>query len=436
MSFFLRSALLVGLLLFIDWYFFQAVATLTRNFTGTKKTLVTWLYWGFTAFSLLVTLTPLVIPFQQWPKFARVYLVSLVLIVCISKLVGVVFVLLDDIVRGGRIGWAWLAERLSSRPLHGGEPISRMDFLNQLALVAASVPFVSFLYGMARGAFNYTVHHVAVPLANLPDAFNGLKILHISDIHIGSFTSAEPLERAVEIISAQKPDVVFFTGDLVNNEATETNGFLPTLRKIQAPMGVFSSIGNHDYGDYVSWPSPEEKRSNFEQLKRVHAEAGWTLLMNEHRVLERDGPQGTEKIAVLGIENWGAAMNFPKRGDLRKAVTGTDGLPVKLLLSHDPSHWDAQVTKEFPDVDVMFSGHTHGAQFGVEIPGFRWSPVQYFYKQWAGLYKRNDNASGRVQYLYVNRGLGFLGYPGRVGISPEITVMTLQKMEQKAEQKA
>jgi predicted MPP superfamily phosphohydrolase len=427
MSFFFRSALLIGLLLFVDWYFFQAVATVTRNLSGAKKTFVTWLYWGFTAFSVLVALSPLVIPFQQWPKFVRVYLVSLVLIVFISKFVGVIFVLLDDVIRGGRMGWNWLAERFWPRPHHEGTPISRMDFLNQVALVAASVPFVSFLYGMARGAFNYTIHQVTVPLAHLPAAFNGLKILHISDIHIGSFTSPEPLERAVALINAQKPDVVFFTGDLVNNEAAEADGFLPTLKKIQAPMGVFSSIGNHDYGDYVAWPSPEEKRENFEQLKRVHADAGWTLLMNEHRVLERDGVSGVEKIAILGVENWGAAMNFPKRGDLRKAVHGTEELPVKLLLSHDPSHWDAQVTKEFLDVDVMFSGHTHGAQFGVEIPGFRWSPVQYFYKQWAGLYKRNEAASGRTQYLYVNRGLGFLGYPGRVGISPEITVMTLQK---------
>jgi uncharacterized protein len=466
MSFFLRTALLAAILLALDWYFFQAISTLMRNLSQGKRSAITWAYWSLTALSVLLVLLPLVYPYQYWHKTFRVYLVAVVVLFAISKLVGVLFLLVDDVVRLGRYAWqafsqwrspdAASATNISSAPsAPPTNTISRLDFLSQIAVGAAFVPFASLLYGMVRGAFQYTVRPVSVSLPNLPASFDGLKIVHISDIHIGSFSSSEPLEKAVSLINAQKPDVVFFTGDLVNNEARETDGFLSTLRKITAPLGVFSTIGNHDYGDYVQWESAAKKKENFERLKAVHAEVGWRLLMNEHVVLERSTTEHStdqkpapersaadeqarkkesskETIAVIGIENWGAAMNFPKRGDLAKAHAGTDKHPVKLLLSHDPSHWDAQVRKQFPDVDVTFSGHTHGAQFGVEIPGFRWSPVQYFYKQWAGLYRQaqereQERPQERPQYLYVNRGLGFLGYPGRVGILPEITVMTLKR---------
>ncbi len=424
MSFSLRLLMLVGIVLFIDWYFFQAVSTVFKNLTGTKRTALNVAYWSLTAFSVTLALTPFVYPWAQWSKFAKVYLVSFVLIMAISKIVGLVFLFLDDGIRVVR----WIASYIikpssnavsgvSLEPLENVHKISRLEFLNQIALIAAAVPFVSFLYGMVRGAYQYTVHRVDVALPNLPVGFHGLKIVQISDLHVGSFNSPEPLEKAIAIVNAQKPDVIFFTGDLVNNEASETNGLLDTLRKIQAPMGVFSTIGNHDYGDYISWDSPDAKRTNFERLKAVHGELGWRLLMNEHVALEKNG----DTIALIGVENWSASMSFPKRGNLSQAIAGSESHPVKILLSHDPTHWDAQVRKDFQDVDITFSGHTHGAQFGIEIPGFRWSPVQYVYKQWAGLYQ-----SGK-QYLYVNRGLGFLGYPGRVGISPEITVMTLNK---------
>jgi predicted MPP superfamily phosphohydrolase len=442
MTFVLRTALLAAFVFAIDWYFFQAVSTVFRSLSATKRAVLFWIYWGFTALSLLMIILPLLYPFQYWPKGLRVYAVSLVMVVMLSKIVGILFVAIDDIIRLVRWLWQLIAAKIRSAPaftqptdaVQNTTPvITRWEFLNQVALGVALLPMASLLYGMVRGAFNYTVHNVNVPLPHLPEEFDGLKIVHISDLHLGSFTSPEPLQKAVSIIKAQNPDVIFFTGDLVNNEAQETAPFMDILRSISAPMGVFSTIGNHDYGDYMQWDSIESKRQNFQRLQRVHAEVGWTLLMNEHRVLERNGAQ----IAILGVENWGAAMNFPKRGDLSKAYQGTEKHTVKLLLSHDPSHWNAQVTQDFPDIDITFSGHTHGAQFGVEIPGFRWSPVQYFYKQWAGLYRQEyaashnkmpDNDSGRTaQYLYVNRGLGFLGYPGRVGISPEITVLTLHK---------
>ncbi|MCU0426148.1 MAG: metallophosphoesterase [Candidatus Kapabacteria bacterium] len=418
MSFLLRSFLLLGIILALDWYFFHAVSHSIRSLSPGKRSFITWLYWSLTALTLVLLLLPLVYPYQYWSQFIRVYLVSFVLIIGISKLVGSLFLLVDDVLRIGE--WAWLkitAWRGAPHLAQGLPPITRKQFLTNLALVAAALPFSSFLYGMVRGAFNYKVHRVNIKLPNLPKAFEGFKIVQISDIHIGSFVSSEPLERAFELVNAQKPDVIFFTGDLVNNLSSEVDPHLETLKKLRAEHGIFSTIGNHDYGDYVQWESKEAKRENFERLKHLHREAGWRLLMNEHHIIERE----ESHLAVIGIENWGAAMNFPKRGDLAKAHAGTEKANVKLLLSHDPSHWEAQVRKQFPDVDVMFSGHTHGAQFGVEIPGFRWSPVQYFYKQWAGLYQQGK------QYLYVNRGLGFLGYPGRVGISPEITVVELSR---------
>jgi predicted MPP superfamily phosphohydrolase len=213
----------------------------------------------------------------------------------------------------------------------------------------------------------------------------------------------------------QEPDLVFFTGDLVNNVATEMDGFIDVFSNIKAPLGVFSILGNHDYGDYVKWPSKDAKEANLNRLKEIHGEMGWRLLLNENVTIEKDG----DTIALIGIENWGAKGNFSRYGDLQKAYEGTTSHPFKILLSHDPSHWEAQVCKDYKDIDLMFSGHTHGMQFGVEIPGFRWSPVQYMYKHWAGVYRSSN------QKLYVNRGFGFLGYPGRVGILPEITLIEL-----------
>ncbi len=217
------------------------------------------------------------------------------------------------------------------------------------------------------------------------------------------------------MIIKQKPDLILFTGDLVNDRADEMKDYMDVFGRLNAPMGVYSSLGNHDYGDYVAWPSKEAKIENLERLKQVHAHLGWRLLMNEHVLLEKSGQQ----IAVLGIENWGAKGRFPKYGKMSEAYPGTENIPFKILLSHDPSHWDAEVKVKYPDIDLMLAGHTHGMQFGLENPYFKWSPVQWMYKQWAGLYEEGK------QKLYVNRGYGFIGYPGRVGILPEITLIEL-----------
>ena len=406
------------IILLIDLYFYQAVSTIMKGATDAKRNLVFYIYVGFSALAVLTVLTPLAFPFQDWPKFFKIYFLAFILIILLSKIIGSVFLLVDDIIRFCRWMISYFIKPSSAdAAIHTGNThaISRLKFLNYLALGMAALPFAGFVYGMVRGAFNYTIHRVKVVLPNLPSEFNGLKIVQISDIHSGSFSSTKHVEDAIDMILKQQPDVIFFTGDLVNNEATEMKPFMNVLNKLKAPLGVFSTLGNHDYGDYIMWETPEAKQKNLRDLKDIHAQLGWRLLMNEHVPLTK----GDASIALLGVENWGGNLNFPKYGDLKKAHTGTEKYPVKLLLSHDPSHWDKQVRPQFPDIDITFSGHTHGFQMGIEIPGWKWSPSKYFYKEWAGLYQNSN------QYVYVNRGLGFLGYPGRVGISPEITVMEL-----------
>lgn len=418
MSIALRILFIGILLIFIDLYFYQALRTIMIGSSIARRNLVFYIYWGFTLFSFLLFLMPTFIPFQDWPKIVRVYLFAFVFMVLISKIIGSVFIAMDDIIRLFRwIGsfFTKAPETVAGETVQNPHAISRLKFLSYVAVGMAALPFASFVYGMVKGAFDYKVHRLKVVLPNLPDAFNGLRIVQISDIHSGSFVSTSPLEEAVRIVNEQKADIVFFTGDLVNDRAVEVEPHMAALSKIKAPMGVYSTLGNHDYGDYATWDSAEAKRNNLEDLKKKHAQLGWKLMMNEHVALER----GEDKIALIGIENWGGNLNFPKYGDMKKAYAGAENYPVKLLLSHDPSHWDKQVRLEYKDIDITFSGHTHGFQFGIEIPGFRWSPSQYVYKEWAGLYTQEN------QHIYVNRGLGFLGYPGRVGILPEITVMEL-----------
>lgn len=402
------------LLLLVDWYFYQAIITVLKESSAFRKSASAYIYWGFTIFTFLLFLTPSFISLADWPKYIRVYLFALVIMVAVSKIIGSMFLATDDIIRLFR----WIGSYFTTKTeivVENAHRISRLKFLSQIALGMTALPLAGFIYGMVRGAFDYKIHPIKVTLPNLPSAFNGLKIIQISDIHSGSFVSTAHLEEAVKIIEREKPDLIFFTGDLVNDRASETDLYIEVLSKIKAPLGVFSTLGNHDYGDYVTWCSPEAKAENLNNLKNVHAQVGWKLLMNEHIPIKI----GEDEIAIIGIENWGGSFHFPKYGDLKKAHSGTEKYPVKLLLSHDPSHWDLQVKEDYKDIDITFSGHTHGGQFGIEIPGFRWSPSQYAYKQWAGLYSHQD------QHLYVNRGLGFLGYPGRVGISPEITVMEL-----------
>lgn len=330
----------------------------------------------------------------------------------ILKLLVGVFLALDDLKRV--LFWAssffFTKEDMPSIVSNG---MSRSEFIQKTGLLFGGALFGTFIYGMSN-RYRYNVKQVEIGFANLPKAFKGLRIVHISDIHSGSFNNEVAVQRGVDLINQQNPDIIFFTGDLVNNRSAEMEGYIQVFKQLKARMGVYSIFGNHDYGDYVEWESPEAKEKNLAYLKQIHKALGWRLLLNENEVLELDGDQ----IALIGVENT-SAKGFHSYGDLARAYNGVGHLPFKILLSHDPSHWDGQVRPEYGDIDLMLSGHTHGMQFGIDLSWLKWSPVQYMYKQWAGLYQEG------TQYLYVNRGFGFLGYPGRVGMLPEITVLKL-----------
>lgn len=405
----IRFLIILLILLAVDLYFYQAVKTVSSGLSSEKRNLVNYIYWTLCALLYAMLLIAAIVGQHNIPKLFRTYIFSFFIIMELSKILGIIFLLFDDVYRFVRFATESITKKNTDRD------IGRLKFLSIIAIGISAIPFISLVRGMFTGAYNYQVRKIKMRLKNLPEEFEGLKIVQISDIHTGSFLDTKHLNEAFDLILEQKPDIIFFTGDLVNDVASETIGFEDVYKKLKAPLGVFSTLGNHDYGDYTTWETAEAKIANLEQLKSVHHQAGWKLLMNENHLIERNGKQ----LAIIGIENWGANLRFPKYGKLDQAVVGTENAAVKLLLSHDPSHWEGEVIPKYAHIDVMFAGHTHGMQFGIEIPGFKWSPAQYIYKQWAGHYENGN------QQLYVNRGLGFLGYPGRVGILPEITTFEL-----------
>lgn len=412
---FIRFLIFFSLIAFVEFYFLSGVKAFVRDFSPHRRHVILYIAYGFTGLSLLIGLVSLFYPPQNWNTFFR-YVSSAVLILAVCKLLGISFLIIDDIFRLFRWLFSLFVER-KEEVMEAGKGIPRLKFLAQLAVGFTVIPAIGFIYGMVRGAYKYRVHNVKLSFPNLPEEFHGFKIVQLSDIHVGSFVNDKGLEKAFNIVEQQKADLILFTGDLVNNVASETEGYDQQFKRLNATHGVYSVLGNHDYGDYVQWESEVAKSENLKKLKQKHAEYGWKLLMNEHVALQKNG----QSIALLGIENWGGNMRFPRYGKMKEAHEGTEQYPFKILMSHDPSHWDMQVLLDYPDVDLTLSGHTHGLQFGIEIPGFKWSPVKYLYKNWAGLYKKDS------QYLYVNRGLGFIGYPGRLGIWPEITVIELNR---------
>jgi uncharacterized protein len=411
----LMTLLVISILfLLIDYYVFQAILTVSKSWSPVWRSVIRYGFWVPTVLGILAS---------SWWAFGDPYKVSAqtrtlifsgLVGIYFSKLFAVAVLFVDDFQRGVK----WVANffyKGSSGELPG-VAIPRSEFLSKTALIAASIPFGTMAYGILSGAHDYRVRRTTVYLPDLPKAFDGMKIGQLSDIHAGSFFNKTAVMGGVEMMMKEKPDAIFFTGDLVNNQTEEVKEYIDVFNKLKAPLGVYSVTGNHDYGDYHQWKSVAEKQANFKDLIEAHRLMGFNLLMNEHRFLETAG----EKIAVLGIENWGGGR-FPKYGNLEQAHAGTAEAPVKLLLSHDPSHWDAQVRPLYPDIDIAFAGHTHGFQLGVELGGFKWSPSQYAYKQWAGLYQEGS------QYLYVNRGFGYLGYPGRIGMPPELTILELKR---------
>ncbi len=400
------------LLVAFDFYIYKAVLNIYPNWSDKKQRGFKFVWFGYTAILLIGVFISLSfsIPLAIRTVFLVAYFITFV-----TKLVWCIILFVDDIRRGTifvkrKVASCDVKEELEK------ETIPRSEFLVKAGMAVAAVPFASLSWGVVSGAYDYRVRKQVLHFENLPSEFDGITIAQISDVHSGSFYNKKAVLGGVEMLLQQKPDMAFFTGDLVNGRAVEMRDYQDIFSKIKAPLGVYSVLGNHDYGMYENWPTEAARNKNIADVKKTHALMGWDLLMNENRRIKVDGAE----IGVLGIENWGTGR-FPKLGKMDEAVKNTDDLPVKLLLSHDPSHWRAEVLEKYPQIDASFAGHTHGAQFGVESEYVKWSPVQYIYNEWDGLYKEGK------QQLYVNVGYGFLGYPGRVGILPEITIFELRK---------
>jgi predicted MPP superfamily phosphohydrolase len=404
----MRQIIIIIIFLLFEWYAFQAIRTATKN------QWIQGIFWvvGFLAMANIVYQFSTGNKSQNLNPI-RNYAIGFIMTLLVFDIFLILFLFGEDIIRF----FYGIGRKLFSNEKAITFFPGRRKMVSQIALGVAAVPFFGMIYGMIRGKYDYRVISHTLTFPDLPQAFDGFKITQISDIHSGSLDNPEKIKYAVDLINQQKSEVILFTGDLVNNEAREMLPWMDTFSKLSAPMGVFSILGNHDYGDYISWESEQLKEDNLNHLKQIQKELGFDLLLNEHRYFEKDG----EKIALVGIENWGAG-GFKKAGDLQKAVEGLTNEEFKILLSHDPSHWDAQVVNDDKHFHLTLAGHTHGMQFGIEIPGWlKFSPVQWRYPRWAGVYKEKG------QYLNVNRGFGFLAYPGRVGMKPEITVIELKR---------
>jgi len=331
------------------------------------------------------------------------------------KLLLIVFFLFEDVFRIFELLIMFIRNMFNSKKETINRP-GRRGFIRSAGLLVAGIPFASMLYGITKGKYNFKVNKVKLAFDNLPKAFEGFKIVQISDIHSGSFDEIEAIKDGIALVNKQEADVILFTGDLVNNDSREVLPFIDEFKGLNASNGVYSVLGNHDYGDYKQWNTAEDKIENMNLLYELQKEMGFKLLNNKNVVIRK----GADSIGIYGVENWGNPP-FPQRGDLDQALSGNESEEFKILMSHDPTHWDKKVIDHPVHIDLTLSGHTHGMQFGVDIPGFKWSPIKYIYPQWAGLYKK------KKQLLYVNRGFGFLGFPGRVGIWPEITLIELTK---------
>lgn len=421
---FMRSSpvwlILAGLMIMLDFYVFQIIRVVSHSAGPKTRSVLFISYWTISILALLILFILPYLHLDNYSRSVRSTIFALIIGLFLAKLIASLFFLIDDLRRGIQ----WLSGKLLFRntegeQIQGEQHISRSIFLSWVGLAAGGGLFTSLVYGFSN-KYNYRVKKLALSYPNLPGAFKGMKIVQLSDIHSGSFTDKRAVMKGVEKVMALNPDLILFTGDLVNDRAVEMDNYMDVFNQLKAPMGVYSVLGNHDYGDYFwghrpSGAAATEKKNNLERLKKLQAELGWRLLLDENVILEKN----EEQIALIGVQNWSALRSFSKYGNLQKAYEGIAHLPFKILMSHDPSHWDAEVRPSYPDIDLMLSGHTHGMQFGVEIPGFKWSPVEYVFRQWIGLYEEG------AQKLYINRGYGFIGYPGRVGILPEITLIEL-----------
>lgn len=408
---FLIVLVVVGLVLLIDIKTARLIDRAGRNLPRLVRLFVQGVMWLTTVLVMGTVVWYYLADYLRIHNNIPLWLMTLFMVIYFSKAFSLLFILLDDALFG--IRKYLYRKKIVPEPV--GKPITRSQFLKKTALVAGALPFSASVFGIVHGAYDYRVRKRTIYLPNLPKAFDGIRIGQFSDVHCNPEYPRVAITGGVDLLMQEKPDVIFFTGDLVNFRTDEVDEYISVFDKVKAPLGVYSVTGNHDYGNYVWWPSEEAKKKNMDDFLVAHKLLGYDLLMNEHRFLEMSG----EKIAIIGVENWGRGR-FPKYGKLHRAYKGTEEAAVKLLLSHDPSHWDEQVRPGYPDIDVMFAGHTHGFQFGIEVGDFRWSPAQYSYKQWADLYQQGN------QYLYVNRGFGCIGYLGRIGMPPELTIIELK----------
>jgi len=412
--------LILIILLLTDLFFFKGIRHLVnRRLSEKQKKLLFLLFWahsiGFLICALLVS---------RWvyndydPVVQRkIYcFVGLFLAFYIPKLLFIPFNFSEDIIRLGSMLVIRIVRKRKTEEVNNNQKITRLTFLTKTGLILAAIPFVSLIYGMTSVRFNFRIKRINLQFDNLPDEFSGLSIVHISDLHMGSlYGHHKEINEAVKMINSLSPDIICFTGDMVNDFANEMDGWFEILGKMEARIGKYSILGNHDYGDYHYWSSDEKKKKNLEKIKQAHHRLGFKLLLNKSITLTRQN----NSIAIIGVENWGKPP-FAQYGDINAACKGLKNTPFKILLSHDPSHWDAEVLNK-KDIPLTLSGHTHGMQFGVNIGKIKWSPVQLKYPRWIGLYTEGE------QLLYVNPGLGYIGYPGRVGISPEITFLKLKR---------
>jgi uncharacterized protein len=395
----------------IEYYTFNALKFAIRHTKPSTKTIIYSIYVFITiAWIATMFMFPTMRSGSEMDKGLRNFLIAFGMGFLITKLLIASILLLDD-VRRFLFTLASLFFKETNIPTTIGNGMSRSEFMTKIALVLGGSMFGTLIYGMGN-RYNYKVRNIKLSFSNLPKAFKGMRVVQISDVHSGSFNSKAAVQKGIDLINKQQPDLIFFTGDLVNNKSEEMKDYIDIFSTLCATQGVYSILGNHDYGDYVEWESEQAKANNLNALKAIHQKMGWRLLLNEHVKLQK----GDDTIAIIGVENI-SSKRFHSYGNLAKAYEGSATEAFKILLSHDPSHWDGETNQQYKDIDLTLSGHTHGMQFGVEIPWLKWSPVQYLYKQWAGLYQKDK------QYLYVNRGFGFLGYPGRIGIMPEITVI-------------
>ena len=408
-------------LLLMDFYLWTIVRKRIFTYNRVLKAAIALFYWSPLIALSGVMLANVFSPQQEWNQLFRTYLFGVIFSIFVGKLIPAIFMLTYEL-----LSFIWrIVKTIFSKKLLAEEAekaekskLTRRKFVGNMALVSGGVIIGTMFTGMFKWVHQFNILTQSVIIKGLrSDAFRGYRIAQISDMHLGSWADTGSLQRAVDDVMSLNPDMIVFTGDLVNYRTEEAMRFKEILQQLKAKDGVFAILGNHDYGDYVNWPSRKEKQENLTALYNFYNDIGWKLLRNEHVIIEKD----SEKLALIGVENWSQNNRFPRYGDIIKASKGIGNVDGKILLSHDPSHWNAIVTEKHKDIDVMLAGHTHGFQFGIEIPGIKWSPAQYLYEQWAGMYVNKATE----QQLYVNRGIGSIGYPGRIGIMPEITLLTV-----------